>query len=117
MTSSKSTYMVSLEFQIQSSCIFYRSWLRPSGTFLRSITPNATLAYNVRYGTSADSEGGVLGFCGAFTDGIDQPGSRHGRGCPPVKGFGLIMMSSWVLPMYFTPVSPTMEEIHQGWVD
>ena len=76
-----------------------------SGTFLKNITNNATLTYMARYGNSTESEGGTMDFCGAFIDSIDQPGPRRKHDCPPKKGFGLIMMSCWVMPMFIVPVS------------
>ena len=53
-----------------------------------------------------------MDFCQSM-DSIDQP-DRHGkRDCPPAKGFGLIMMSAWVMPMFIVPVSLLLRDM--GW--
>ena len=89
----KFTYIISMQAKMQSSLSFRRSQPRFAGTFLQSITPNAALAYKVRYGNSTDCESGVLDLCDAFIDSINQPRHRHGRSCSSMKGFGLGMMS------------------------
>jgi hypothetical protein len=38
-------------------------------------------------------------------DSIDQPDPGRTQKCPPEKGFALIMMSAWVMPMFIVPVS------------
>jgi len=43
-------------------------------------------------------------FCDTM-DSIDQPDKYRKQECPPEKGFGLIMMSAWVWPMFLVPVS------------
>ncbi len=58
-----------------------------------------------RYGNSTESEGGKMDWCGGFIDGIDQPVGHREEECPPVKGWGLVMMSCWVMPMFIVPVS------------
>lgn len=73
------------------------------GTFLKNITDNATLAYTARYGNSSEFESGTLDWCKGFIDSIDQPDPHRQHDCPPEKGFGLIMMSSWVWPMFIVP--------------
>ena len=40
-----------------------------------------------------------------MVDSIDQPDPRRKRECPPEKGFALISMSAWVMPMFIVPVS------------
>lgn len=82
-----------------------------SGTFLKNITDNATLAYTARYGNSTESEGGTMDICKGFIDSIDQPGRHRNHDCPPEKGFGLIMMSFWVMPMFLVPVSLLIHEM------
>ena len=78
------------------------------GTFLKNVTDNATLAYTARYGNSTESESGTMDWCKGFIDSIDQPDPHRQHDCPPEKGFGLIMMSSWVWPMFIVPVSFTL---------
>lgn len=63
-----------------------------------------------RYGNSTESEGGRMDWCGGFIDSIDQLGRHRKHDCPPDKGFGLIMMSSWVMPMFIVPVSLLIHE-------
>ena len=51
-----------------------------------------------------------MDWCGAFIDSIDQPDRHRKYDCPPEKGFGLIMMSCWVMPMFIVPVSLLVHE-------
>ena len=45
-----------------------------------------------------------MDFCESL-DHIDQP-FRHGsEECPPEKGYAMISMSAWVMPMFIVPVS------------
>lgn len=76
----------------------------PLGNFLKNITEKATWTFLARYGNSTEHETGTMDFCESL-DSIDQPG-RHGQpDCPPEKGFALIKMSAWVMPMFIVPVS------------
>ena len=43
-------------------------------------------------------------------DGIDQPDLNCRQECPPEKGFALIDMSAWVMPMFIVPVSTRSDE-------
>lgn len=81
------------------------------GNFLQNITKKATWTFLARYGNSTEHETGTMDFCESL-DSIDQPG-RHGQpDCPPEKGFALIKMSAWVMPMFIVPVS-----IRFSWID
>ncbi len=51
-----------------------------------------------------------MDWCGGFIDSIDQPDRNRKHDCPPEKGFGLIMMSCWVMPMFIAPVSLLIHE-------
>lgn len=44
-----------------------------------------------------------MDFCNSL-DSIDQPDRHRAHECPPEKGFALIMMSAWVMPMFIVPV-------------
>lgn len=57
-----------------------------------------------QYGNSTEGETGKFPFC-HIMDSIDQPIPHHEHDCPPQKGFALIMMSAWVMPMFIVPVS------------
>ena len=79
------------------------------GTFLQPIPPNATWTFLARYGSSSEHESGSVDFCTSM-DSSDQPppyphSHRRPHSCPPEKGFALIMMSAWVMPMFIVPVS------------
>ncbi|MCJ1266874.1 Phosphatidylglycerol/phosphatidylinositol transfer protein [Lobaria immixta] len=72
------------------------------GNFLKNITEKATWTFLARYGNSTEHETGTMDFCESL-DSIDQPG-RHGQpDCPPEKGFALLKMSAWVMPMFIVP--------------
>lgn len=75
-----------------------------TGSFSKNITNNATLSFSTHYGNNTEQEGDTVEFCGSM-DSIDQPDPNRKQDCPPEKGFALIMMSAWVMPMFFVPVS------------
>ncbi|KAI9674952.1 MAG: hypothetical protein M1817_001358 [Caeruleum heppii] len=72
------------------------------GTFLQNITTNATWTMSARGINSTETETGVWDFCHAV-DSIEQPDPGRRRECPPEKGFALVKMSGWVMPMYIVP--------------
>lgn len=45
-----------------------------------------------------------MDFCNSM-DSIDQPDPTRKQECPPEEGFGLVMMSAWVMPYFIVPVS------------
>ncbi|MCJ1364601.1 Phosphatidylglycerol/phosphatidylinositol transfer protein [Acarospora aff. strigata] len=78
------------------------SLTRLAGTFLQNITNNATWHSFGRYGNATVNETWTQDFC-KVVDSIDQPDPRRKRECPPEKGFALISMSAWVMPMFIVP--------------
>lgn len=64
----------------------------------------------MRYGNASEWETGWMDWCHGAIDSIDQPGGPREHDCPPEKGFGLIMMSAWVWPMFIVPVCLIFDE-------
>lgn len=109
---------LSLEPQPKNIIItsFSFSYFFFQGTFLQPITPNATWTFLAKYDPSSsnpDHESGSVDFCTSM-DSIEQlpplyshfPDSHpRTQSCPPEKGYALIMMSAWVMPMFIVPVS------------
>lgn len=64
------------------------------------------MALTVQYENYTDGrETAYLKFCDGV-DSLDQLGRPHGEPeCPPKKGWGLMMMTGWVWPMFIYEVS------------
>lgn len=68
------------------------------GTFLKDITPNATLHWTVAETSNHNiNETGEFWFCDAMEN-IEQPNPHHvaRAKCPPVKGWAMISIQTWI---------------------
>ncbi|KAI0098281.1 hypothetical protein GGR51DRAFT_431810 [Nemania sp. FL0031] len=80
------------------------------GTFRESLTPNATLEFQVNCGSHCEEygappgespgESALVDFC--ELSGIEQPLGGKKATCPPQEGYALISSLGYVMPMFFS---------------